>query len=273
MPSMTATSVEGPTECDRGDIIYVNISAAIHFNPDRYDVGIYTATTGCNPSAPASCGLEAETCAVDILGHKDYLNAPANILQNDPRTQNNQLDSCYDIVAPGGGFDLMLYEFQKNLEIPCDDIRADNETGTKTVHMQSCFSWRTQGNDENCDTCGAFPGTSSKCFCQYINLNITIKDPTTSPTTSPTGTPSKSPSDSPTTTKPTTTQTKNPSKSPSKSPSSSPSEEPSESPSNTPSSMPSETPSSQPSSMPSESPSSQPSSQPSESPSSQPSSM
>jgi hypothetical protein len=141
----TATSVEGPTECDRGDIIYVNISAAIHFNPDRYDVGIYTgeiivsitkmhilrssthlfvvptATTGCNPSAPASCGLEAETCAVDILGYKDYLNAPANILRNDPTTQNNQLDSCYDIVAPGGGFDLMLYEFQKNLEIPCDE--------------------------------------------------------------------------------------------------------------------------------------------------------
>lgn len=115
----TATSVEGPTECERGDIILVNISAAIHFNPDRYDVGIYTATVGCDPSGPAFCGLEAATCAVDILDYDDHLNAPSNIIQNDPNP--NPIDQCYDIEAPGGGFDLSLYEFQKNLKIPCDE--------------------------------------------------------------------------------------------------------------------------------------------------------
>jgi hypothetical protein len=115
----TATFVEGPTECDRGDNITVNISAAIHFSPDRYDVAIYTATTGCNPSGPAFCGLEAASCAVDILDYKDHLNAPLNIIRNDPNNKPN--DTCYDIVAPGGGFDLNLYEFQKNLQIPCDE--------------------------------------------------------------------------------------------------------------------------------------------------------
>jgi hypothetical protein len=111
----TATSVQGPTECNRGDIIYVNISASLHFNTDRYDVGIYTATSGCDPSAPAFCGLEAATCAVDILDDEDHLNAPDNIVKYD-----NPPDQCNDVKAPSG-YDLSLFEFQKNLLIPCDE--------------------------------------------------------------------------------------------------------------------------------------------------------
>ena len=42
--------LNGPTSCERGDYIYVNVSASIHFNSGRYDVAMYTAT-----SHPAFC--------------------------------------------------------------------------------------------------------------------------------------------------------------------------------------------------------------------------
>ena len=143
-----ATAVEGPSECERGDYIYVNVTASLHFNADRYDVGIYTATSACDPSASASCGLEAATCAVDILDSTNQATAPSNVFSNDAKDGQ---DSCYEVVTGSGGWDLTVYDFQKNMKIPCDDSRAAGETGTTTVHMQSCFSWRTSGNDENCD--------------------------------------------------------------------------------------------------------------------------
>eukprot|EP00956_Cyclotella_meneghiniana_P020956 scaffold37623_cov59-Cyclotella_meneghiniana.AAC.2 len=113
----SATVMQGPTSCERGGYIYVNISASIHFNTDLYDVGMYTATSACTPSASASCGLEAATCAVDVLGPDDSANAPNNVLQNDVKQGD---DICYDVLA-GSGYDLELFEFQKNLKIPCDE--------------------------------------------------------------------------------------------------------------------------------------------------------
>jgi hypothetical protein len=113
----SATVLQGPTSCSRGDYIYVNVSASIHFNTDRYDVGIYTATSACTPSASASCGLEAATCAVDVLSSTDAVNAPGHVVQDDFKDGD---DSCYDVVA-GSGYDLALFEFQKNLKIPCDE--------------------------------------------------------------------------------------------------------------------------------------------------------
>eukprot|EP00956_Cyclotella_meneghiniana_P040396 scaffold194406_cov93-Cyclotella_meneghiniana.AAC.1 len=57
--------MNGPTSCERGDYIYVNVSASIHFNSGRYDVAMYTATSSCTTSGSRSCGLDAATCAVD----------------------------------------------------------------------------------------------------------------------------------------------------------------------------------------------------------------
>lgn len=112
----TATAVQGPTECVRGEYIYVNVSASIHFNADRYDVGIYTATSACNPSASADCGLHARTCAVDILDSVDNARAPSNVL-----TTDGDSDSCLDVDTPGGGYDLSVYDFQRNLKVPCNE--------------------------------------------------------------------------------------------------------------------------------------------------------
>ena len=111
------TVINGPTSCEQGDYIYVNVSASIHLNTDRYDVGIYTATSVCTTSDSSSCGLYAATCAVDVLGPEDNLNAPDNVKQNDAK---GGTDSCYDVVAQSG-YDLDLFEFQKNLRIPCDE--------------------------------------------------------------------------------------------------------------------------------------------------------
>lgn len=137
-----ALVLQGPTQCNRGDYIYVNVSASLHFNADRYDVGIYTATSGCTGgSAVNSCGVLGSTCAVDILEADDAARAPNNIGQVDG------MDSCYDIDTSGftrrltsadgndgpppnlrrlqgpqeTGFDLEVFYFQPNLKIPCDE--------------------------------------------------------------------------------------------------------------------------------------------------------
>ena len=113
-----ASAVEGPSECERGDYIYVNVTASLHFNADHYDVGIYTATSACDPSVSASCGLEADTCAVDILDSTNKATAPSNVFLED--SEDGQ-DSCYEVFAGSGGWDLNVYHFQKSLKIPCDE--------------------------------------------------------------------------------------------------------------------------------------------------------
>lgn len=111
-----ATAVEGPTKCVRGEYITVNVTASIHFNADRLDVGIYTATSTCNPTKSADCGLHAATCAVDILDTVDNARAPNNI-----KTSDSPSDVCLDVVTSGGGYDLAVYDFQPNLRLPCDE--------------------------------------------------------------------------------------------------------------------------------------------------------
>ena len=169
--------------------------------------------------------------------------------------------------------------------MPCEF--GDDESERQTVHIQNCFSWRTQGHNNqgndnlDCDQFSAAPGSPSKCDCSFMDIGIPVYE---KPSTAPSSQPSEviffyTPE--PTTSRPSETKSESPSISsqpssvPSDSPSLSgaPSSEPSLDPtiSSKPSSLPSESPSvsTMPTSHPSDSPSmsAQPSSAPSSSPS------
>lgn len=60
----------------------------------------------------------------------------------------------------------LLYKLlARNLILPfsisCVSILSGT-SNSNTVNMHTCFSWRTHGNDANCDIVGVWPGTVSK---------------------------------------------------------------------------------------------------------------
>eukprot|EP00986_Skeletonema_menzelii_P009798 scaffold4562_cov132-Skeletonema_menzelii.AAC.4 len=252
-----ATHVEGPLECIQGSTINVNLTISIDFHATRYDFHIYTYT-GTQNGDP----IFGESCALDHLTEENHL------LNQDPENGVFEMDgdSCYDVVAQSG-WSLNDYSFQDNLEVPCEFGDDDN---VQTVHVQSCYGWRTAGQNSaanknlNCDLTAAYPGSPSKCSCGYIDIGIPIilqpsNAPSSAPSVSlsPTLTPTTLPSDVPTLTptiQPSTTTdepTKEPSEGPSSFPSSMPSSEPSNGPTDSPQASPSDLPSVVPSSTPS----------------------
>lgn len=107
---------QGPTECIRGEYIYVNVSASLHFNAGRDDVGIWTATSGCTGGDGSnSCGVVGSTCAVDVLGADDFVTNKIG-----PFDSRGGVDSCYDVIG-NSGYDLEIFNFQPNLRILCDE--------------------------------------------------------------------------------------------------------------------------------------------------------
>ena len=118
----SATVLQGPTACERGEPIIVNVTASIHFNAGRFDPAIYTATSSCTGGDENNnCGVAGSTCAADVLGPKDANFSQGVVVMADPVKGKDDplLDSCYDV--PGNDYDLTIYEFQKNLMLPCDE--------------------------------------------------------------------------------------------------------------------------------------------------------
>lgn len=118
----SATVLQGPTACERGEPIIVNVTASIHFLAGRYDPAIYTATSSCTGGDENNnCGVVGSTCAADVLGPKDANFSQGVVVQADPAKGKDDpiLDSCYDV--PGNDYDLTIYEFQKNMRLPCDE--------------------------------------------------------------------------------------------------------------------------------------------------------
>eukprot|EP00986_Skeletonema_menzelii_P003120 scaffold913_cov130-Skeletonema_menzelii.AAC.1 len=200
-----ATHVEGPLECIQGSTISVNLTISIDFHATRYDFHIYTYT-GTQNGDP----VFGESCALDHLTEENHL------LNEDPENGVFDLDgdSCYDVVAQSG-WSLNDYSFQDNLKVPCE---FGGDGYVQTVHVQSCYGWRTKGQNSaanknlNCDLTAAYPGSPSKCSCSYIDIGIPIilqpssapssapsvsLFPTFTPTTLPSSVPSKDPSSQP----------------------------------------------------------------------------
>ena len=197
----TVLGIDGPSYCKKGDIIVVNITTSIYFRASRYDFAIYTLTDNSGASDP----IFGSECAIDVLGPEDNEFAPDNI-------QNVDGDGCFDVISRNG-WTLEKFRFQDNLHVPCegepgklkvkfDDIGSNFAhlifmlsspilgTTTETVHLQNCFSWRTNGQDELCDASHpAYPGSSSKCDCASMDLGIIIYEegvPSNKPSLSPT---------------------------------------------------------------------------------------
>ena len=93
---LEATKVEGPTTCEQGTIITVNITANVYFHATRYDLAFYTYT-GNNTLDP----IFGESCAVDILGEDDQI-----IGWEEGNEENGVYDMdgdvCYDVVGQSG---------------------------------------------------------------------------------------------------------------------------------------------------------------------------
>ena len=93
---LEATKVEGPTTCEQGTIITVNITANVYFHATRYDLAFYTYTG--NSSLDPVFG---ESCAVDILGEDDQI---IGWEEGDEENGVYDMDGdvCYDVVGQSG---------------------------------------------------------------------------------------------------------------------------------------------------------------------------
>lgn len=167
--SFTASLVgnSNPTSCKKGEMISVYYSAAFTVNSakGRHDIAMYTARDAlCNGDAPSpndgNCANDGASCTVTVLGDADIA-MDWRIKYDDKKGGH---DSCADIDRSG------TFQFApRQMEIPCEGKYEDGQWSDK-VHLQSCLSWRQPGGDINCDQYGAFPGTTSKCTCEYIEL-------------------------------------------------------------------------------------------------------
>ena len=169
--SAIATHVEGPPTCTVGSKVVVNVTASLTFNADRYDVGLYTYTGSPEEYADDSA-VFGNQCAFQILGSEsaDQCTAPIPDVNGVYDTDG---DECCDVVAQSG-YTYNGFRFQDNLEVPCKSAY-----GNTNLALQTCFSWRTSGNNIACPAneslpLYSWPGSPSKCDCAFISLDIEV---------------------------------------------------------------------------------------------------
>ena len=165
-----ATDVEGPQFCEIGSTVTVNVTASISFNADRYDVGLYTYT-GSPDAYTDDSAVTGDKCAFQLLSDQCPL-ANENTTENG--VYNTDGDECCDVVAQSG-YTLDGFRFQDNLEVPCVSARDDTR-----LALQTCFTWRQGADGSDCPANASlplysWPGTSAKCECTFIFLNITVE--------------------------------------------------------------------------------------------------
>jgi hypothetical protein len=162
-----ATIVNGDGCQYPGDTATVDIVASLHFNTDRYDIGIYSSADGGN-------GYRG-TCYVTYIPLTEGYSPPV-------WNFDGAGDLCADVNTAVGGNDLAGFTFQR-MTLTCQDLDNDG-----FLDFATCFSWRTSGNNALCDAVGdLYPGTKSKCFCERVNINVPV--PKASITVTKTATP------------------------------------------------------------------------------------
>ena len=169
-----ATDLEGPETCELNSKVKVNVTASLTFNTERFDVGLYTYTgsRAGYDQLQDEAALKGDQCAFQTLVPSDQCSPPGN--SSDNGVYDVDGDECCDVVAQSG-YTFEGFRFQDNLEVPCVSAY-----GTSQLVLQTCFSWRQGADGGDCPANASlplysWPGTSSKCECTFIELNVTVK--------------------------------------------------------------------------------------------------
>ena len=136
------------------------------FESDFRDFAVFAYTGEAKPAMHQA--LYGEKCAVQAFGpESDIFSGPFSMIKDDDG------DTCHDvIVAPGAILSTKL-AFSNDFKIPCTDYG----TGSNTVKLQFCSSWRSLEDDMSCDTVGPYPCSPTSCWCDMIDLGIEVLGP------------------------------------------------------------------------------------------------
>ena len=159
---------------------------------------MYTYTGTNTQLFPSSINTFApifgESCAIQTLtSYNDKDSSDGSIGDVDG-------DTCHDVTVQEDGSSAKVVtsvvKFMHEFTVPCtdyssdDDVPQDDEEEQKerTVKLQFCSTYRTSTNDISCDINGPYPCEVNHCYCDTIDLGVSIVDvedavPTCTPTT------------------------------------------------------------------------------------------
>ena len=109
------------------------------------------------------------------------------------------------MIVQDGNKVTSVVKFMHEFTVPCTDYSSDDdvpqddeeEEQERTVKLQFCSTYRTSTNDISCDINGPYPCEVNHCYCDTIDLGVSIVDvedavPTCTPTTEGEKTPEES---------------------------------------------------------------------------------
>jgi len=166
----------GPTDTLTADF-EILISAA--GSPDRYDIGLFIASYGGSALTGNACYhdfLEPPSSTSPTYGDydPDGPDGPDFILdlvRDYSMETNTRFDSWWDGDGDSCGDmgqNTQVFKVNETLTVGCNDGDGD---GVADIHV--CSSWDNNASTTCTDVQTAFPGTKSKCGCQYVPLGFT----------------------------------------------------------------------------------------------------
>ena len=183
---LESISTAEPISCTLGEMVNVTLSASIHLESSRYDLGWYVA-------ADDGDALEG-FCVVNGLqeGYEyNVVEGPgstteAGFVSWDADSAAGGSDSCGDVFLDGqqGGGNIDGVPFVVNKALRCSD---ENEDGN--MDLTVCFTWRLEDTDDFCTLADSnpltqnkladlYPGNNSMCYCASYDIpTITVVTP------------------------------------------------------------------------------------------------
>ena len=132
-----ARAVNITNDCQDGDgVATFDLVADVTPGPDRYDIGIYTATSG--DARTGECNVTTLQSGSDLDG-----------------------DACLDVTDPVTDQPAGHFE-----NVPCTDSDGDGN-----LDIPSCLSWDNRDRDDCESAADAVPSSPSKCRCEDVNVD------------------------------------------------------------------------------------------------------
>jgi hypothetical protein len=158
-----------PIACTKGQTIIIDVSVDLAETAEsaRSDIGVWIGLDGSNARTGQCNHYNLITAANRILDGKSPF----------PGVEDSDSDNCGDMNSKsqtsGGAVQLG--------QIP---VKCEAGPGGTTVHVGSCLTWNTPGQDEFCPAgavedpngyrFGTTPGSTSKCNCSGFDVPIEI---------------------------------------------------------------------------------------------------